>query len=158
SGLDSMILGETQILGQVRDAFLRAQANKATGTIFNELFKQAITFAKKAHKETSIGEHAVSVSYAAIQLAKKEAHTFEGKNITRLGSGKMGSRALKHVLDNGGQDVTVLNRTCQKAQQPADEAGVKALGIERPNDGLGETEILVSPTGASRFVLTSEQL
>lgn len=158
SGLDSMILGETQILGQVRDAFLRAQANKATGTIFNELFKQAITFAKKAHKETSIGEHAVSVSYAAIQLAKKEAHSFEGKNITILGSGKMGSLALKHVLDNGGQDVTVLNRTFKKAQQLANEAGVKALEIERLNDVLRETDILISSTGASRFVITREQL
>lgn len=158
SGLDSMILGETQILGQVRDAFLRSQANKTTGTLFNELFKQAITFAKKAHKETSIAEHAVSVSYAAIQLAKKEAESLEGKKIAILGSGKMGSLALKHVLDNGGEDVTVLNRTFEKAQQLAKEAGVKALEIEKLEDVLRTTDILISSTGASRFVITRNQI
>lgn len=158
SGLDSMILGETQILGQVRDAFLRSQANKTTGTLFNELFKQAITFAKKAHKETSIAEHAVSVSYAAIQLAKKEAENLEGKKIAILGSGKMGSLALKHVLDNGGEDVTVLNRTFEKAQQLAKEAGVKALEIEKLEDVLRTTDILISSTGASRFVITRNQI
>src|SRR5699024_10631715 len=157
SGLDSMILGETQILGQVRDAFLRSQANKTTGTLFNELFKQAITFAKKAHKETSIAEHAVSVSYAAIQLAKKEAENLEGKKIAILGSGKMGSLALKHVLDNGGEDVTVLNRTFEKAQQLAKEAGVKALEIEKLEDVLRKTDILISSTSASRFVITRNQ-
>src|SRR5690625_4141792 len=69
-GLQSMVLGETQILGQVRDAFLLAQQCETTGTIFNELFKRAVTFAKRSHKETAIGEHAVSVSYAAVELAK----------------------------------------------------------------------------------------
>src|SRR5699024_9197649 len=71
AGLDSMILGETQILGQIREAFFTAQNVKTTGTIFNELFKQAVTFSKRAHKETAIGEHAVSVSYAAVRLARR---------------------------------------------------------------------------------------
>src|SRR5699024_8630967 len=70
TGLDSMVLGETQILGQVRDAFFLDQENKKSGTIFNELFKQAITFAKQALNETEIGENAVSVRYASYQLAK----------------------------------------------------------------------------------------
>ena len=71
AGIDSMVLGETQILGQVRDSFLEGQNIGTTGTVFNELFKQAVTFAKKAHTETAIGENAVSVSYAAVELGKK---------------------------------------------------------------------------------------
>lgn len=71
TGLDSMIVGETQILGQIRNSFIQAQKSNATGTIFNTLFKQAITFAKKTHTNTGIGENAVSVSYAAIELTKK---------------------------------------------------------------------------------------
>lgn len=71
SGLDSIVLGETQILGQMRDAFFLAQETGTTGTIFNHLFKQAITFAKRAHSETDIADNAVSVSYAAVELAKK---------------------------------------------------------------------------------------
>lgn len=71
AGLDSMVMGETQILGQVRDAFLMAQELKTTGTVFNTLFKQAITFAKRAHTETAIGQNAVSVSYAAVELGKR---------------------------------------------------------------------------------------
>ena len=71
SGLDSIVLGETQILGQMRDAFFLAQETGTTGTIFNHLFKQAITFAKRAHSETDIADNAVSVSYAAVELAKR---------------------------------------------------------------------------------------
>ena len=71
AGIDSMVLGETQILGQVKSSFLEAQQIGTTGTIFNHVFKQSVTFAKKAHDETSIGENAVSVSYAAVELAKK---------------------------------------------------------------------------------------
>ncbi len=76
-----MILGETQILGQVRDSFLLAQEEQATGTIFNQLFKQAVTLAKRGHSETEIGQHAVSVSYAAVELGKKIFGNFSGKEI-----------------------------------------------------------------------------
>lgn len=75
-GLDSMILGETQILGQVRSSFLLAQEHNTIGTIFNQLFKQAVTLAKEAHSETEIGSNAVSVSYAAVELAKKFSATY----------------------------------------------------------------------------------
>ncbi len=91
AGLDSMILGETQILGQVKHAFMTAQENETTGTIFNELFKQAITFSKKAHKETAIGENAVSVSYAAVQLAGKIFGNLQDKEVLILGAGKWGN-------------------------------------------------------------------
>ncbi len=100
-GLDSMILGETQILGQVKSSFLLAQEEKATGTIFNQVFKQAITLGKKAHTETEISEHAVSVSYAAVELAKKIFGQFKGKQVSLLGAGKMSELTAKHLHDNG---------------------------------------------------------
>ena len=79
AGIDSMVLGETQILGQVRDSFLEGQTIGTTGTVFNELFKQAVTLAKKAHTETAIGDNAVSVSYAAVELGKKIFGTLDQK-------------------------------------------------------------------------------
>ena len=83
-GLDSMVLGETQILGQVRTSFLQAQEDKTIGTVFNQLFKQAMTLAKRAHSETDIGANAVSVSYAAVELAKKIFGSIENKHVLIL--------------------------------------------------------------------------
>lgn len=88
SGLDSIVLGETQILGQIRDAFFLAQSTGTTGTIFNHLFKQAITFAKRAHNETDIADNAVSVSYAAVELAKKVFGKLKSKQAIIIGAGK----------------------------------------------------------------------
>lgn len=93
-GLDSLIIGETQILGQVRSSFLLAQENGITGTLFNTLFKQAITLAKRAHTETEIGKNAVSVSYAAVQLAKKMFRLFQIAILLLLGQGKWGTLLL----------------------------------------------------------------
>ena len=97
SGLDSMVIGETQILGQVKDAFLLAQEQKTTGTIFNMLFKQAVTLAKRAHSETTIGESAVSVSYAAVELGKRIFGSFGGKTVMIIGAGKMSELTAKHL-------------------------------------------------------------
>ncbi|NRK74419.1 glutamyl-tRNA reductase, partial [Salmonella enterica subsp. enterica serovar Typhi] len=96
-GLNSMVVGETQILGQIRTSFLTAQSIKSTGSVFNQLFKQAITFAKKAHTETEIGANAVSVSYAAVELAKKIFGTLQNKNVLILGAGKMGELAIQNL-------------------------------------------------------------
>src|SRR5690606_30915592 len=111
AGIDSMVLGETQILGQVKKSFLEAQEIGSTGTIFNRLFKQAITFAKKAHKETTINENAVSVSYAAVELAKKIFGSLKNKHVSILGAGKMGELAMENLYGSGVGKVTVLNRT-----------------------------------------------
>ncbi|MGO4376114.1 glutamyl-tRNA reductase, partial [Paenibacillus sp. MCAF20] len=103
SGLDSMIIGETQILGQVRDAFLQAQQLKTTGTLFNHLFKQALTMAKRAHTETTIGESAVSVSYAAVELGKRIFGQFNKKTVMVLGAGETGELTAKHLYANGAE-------------------------------------------------------
>lgn len=159
SGLDSMILGETQILGQVRDAFLIAQKARTTGTIFNELFKQAITFAKRAHKETSIGEHAVSISYAAVQLAKA---TFDGsiqdKQIVVLGAGKMGTLSLKNLNSAGAKKLSIVNRTFEKAEMLAKEADALPVPFEQLEELLEKADLLISSTGASDMVLRMNEV
>ncbi|WP_096269593.1 glutamyl-tRNA reductase [Paucisalibacillus globulus] len=158
AGLDSMILGETQILGQVKNAFLASQEIKATGTVFNELFKQAITFAKRAQKETAIGENAVSVSYAAVELAKKVFGTLADKHVVILGAGKMGELAAKNLQGSGATNITVVNRTLEKAMDLANQFNARAEQLDNLNQVLTQTDILISSTGSNDYVLTNEML
>src|SRR5699024_12384306 len=97
TGLDSMAIGETQIWGQVRDAFLTAQEAEMTGKIFNELFKRAITFAKRAHSHTNVSEQAVSVSYVAVELGKKMFGSIDEKHVAMLGGGERSELALENT-------------------------------------------------------------
>ena len=153
-GLQSMVLGETQILGQVRTSFLTALRLKATGTIFNELFKRAITFAKRAHKETTIGEQAVSVSYAAVELAKKIFGDIRKKHVVVYGAGEMGELAVTNLYGAGVQHITVVNRTIERAEQLAKQFQAKAKPADDLLHVLKETDILISSTGASHSVLS----
>lgn len=157
-GLRSMVVGETQILGQVRDSFLLAQEAKTTGTIFNQLFKQAVTVAKRAHAETEIGENAVSVSYAAVELAKKIFGTLENKHVLIVGAGKMGELAAKNLYGNGASKVTVMNRTLAKAEELAAKFGGQACSFDSMQEALVEADILISSTGAKGYVLTKDDL
>lgn len=157
-GLDSMILGETQILGQVKTSFLLAQEQQATGTIFNQLFKQAITLGKRAHTETEIGEHAVSVSYAAVELGKNIFGNFAGKHVVILGAGKMSELTAKHLHANGANKITVINRTEAKAAELAQQFLGQARPFEQLQQTLAEADILISSTGARQFVVTKEML
>lgn len=157
-GLNSLILGETQILGQVRTSFLTAQEEKTSGTVFNQLFKQAITLAKKAHSNTDIGANAVSVSYAAVELAKKVFGSIENKHVLILGAGKMGELAIENLHGNGATNVTVLNRTYEKAQDLASRFHGKAKSMDELQEALMEADILISSTGAKDFVLTKQMV
>ncbi|WP_130607099.1 glutamyl-tRNA reductase [Cohnella abietis] len=158
SGLDSMIIGETQILGQVRDAFLLSQEQQATGTIFNRLFKQAITLAKRAHSETSVGESAVSVSYAAVELGKRIFGRFDDKKVMIMGAGKMSELTAQHLHSNGAKEVFVVNRTLEKAQELAEKFQGSAMGMEEAVNRLKDTDIVISSTGSEQFVITRKQI
>ncbi|MCP8617028.1 glutamyl-tRNA reductase [Salirhabdus salicampi] len=157
-GLDSMVIGETQILGQVKHSFLLAQQNRTTGTIFNQLFKQAVTLAKRAHNETEIGENAVSVSYAAVELAKKIFGDLTGKKVAILGAGKMGELALKNLSGSGVGHITVLNRTLQKAEELAMQFKGQAATIDKLPSILGTADILISSTGANQYMLMKDDM
>ncbi|WP_085991769.1 glutamyl-tRNA reductase [Oceanobacillus senegalensis] len=158
TGLDSMVLGETQILGQVKGAFLTSQKINTTGTIFNELFKQAITFGKRAHKETTIGEHAVSISYAAVELAKKILGDLQNKHIAILGAGKMGELAAKNLQGSGATEITVVNRSVEKAQELADNFQAKAKSLDHLESVIEEADILISSTGSKSVIVTKEMV
>lgn len=158
SGLDSMVLGETQILGQVRNAFLLAQQQKTTGTIFNMLFKMAVTMAKRAHSETTIGESAVSVSYAAVELGRKIFGQFSKKTVMILGAGKMSELTAKHLYSNGADRVLVVNRTYERAVELADKFNGIPCSFDESVGRLHEADIIISSTGASEFVLTRNQV
>ncbi len=156
SGLDSMVLGETQILGQVRNAFALSQQLNTTGLIFNTLFKQAITVAKKAHSETAIGENAVSVSYAAVELGKRIFGQFHNKTVLIVGAGKMSELTVKHLHANGANKVLVANRTLQKAEELAEKFSGEACTLEEIPMLLNEVDIVISSTGSSAVVLTKQ--
>lgn len=157
-GLDSMVVGETQILGQIKDSFLEAQQVKATGTIFNELFKQVITLAKRAHSETTIGESAMSVSYAAVELGKKIFGELTDCHVLILGAGKMGELALQNLYGSGARKVTVMNRTLSKAEIMAEKYMGHAKPLSELQCALLEADILISSTGASDYVITKEMM
>ncbi|WP_342472263.1 glutamyl-tRNA reductase [Metasolibacillus sp. FSL H7-0170] len=156
AGIDSMILGETQILGQVRNSFLQGQNLGATGTVFNQLFKQAVTFAKRAHNETAIGENAVSVSYAAVELAKKIFGSLKKTHVAILGAGKMGELAIQNLYGNGVGKVTVVNRTFEKAQDLASKFDGTAKSMQELQCTLLDADILISSTGSTNYVIDYE--
>ena len=153
AGIDSMVLGETQILGQVRKSFLQGQELGTTGTVYNQLFKQAVTFAKRAHSETAIGENAVSVSYAAVELAKKIFGSLQKKHVAILGAGKMGELAIQNLYGNGVGKVTVINRTFEKAKNLATKFEGDAKSMDELQCTLLEADILISSTGATDYVI-----
>lgn len=158
AGIDSMVLGETQILGQVKKSFLEAQQLGATGTIYNKLFKQAVTFAKRAHSETAIGENAVSVSYAAVELAKKIFGSLKNKHVAILGAGKMGELAIQNLYGSGVAKVTVINRTFEKAQTLATKFDGNAKSMNELQCTLLEADILISSTGATDYVIDYDMM
>lgn len=157
-GLDSMVLGETQILGQVRDAFLHAQETGVTGTTFNNLFKRAVTLAKQGHSETEIGRHAVSISYAAVELAKKIFEELDNKTVLIVGAGKMSELTAKHLYSSGARRVLVVNRTFDRAKELAEKFEGHALELKSIDLALKEADIVISSTGAEGFVVTKSQV
>ncbi|QHS22925.1 glutamyl-tRNA reductase [Virgibacillus sp. MSP4-1] len=157
-GLESMVLGETQILGQVKQSFLTAQKYGTTGTIFNQLFKQAVTVAKRSHKETEIGENAVSVSYAAVELAKKIFGDLQKKKVAILGAGRMGELAVKNLRGSGVDSIAVVNRTKEKAEDLAKTVKGESYTLDELDQVIQSADILISSTGADGYVLTHHNM
>ncbi len=158
SGLESMVIGETQILGQVRNAFLRAQKVGMTDATFNELFKRAITFAKRAHQNTEISAHAVSISYAAVELAKKIYGELSSKKVVVIGAGEMAQLAIRHLQSSGVRNIQIVNRTFSHASQIAEIFHIEAIPFDRMNECIKDADICISSTGAPGPILTKNQL
>ncbi|MET3682560.1 glutamyl-tRNA reductase [Alkalibacillus flavidus] len=158
AGLDSMVLGETQILGQVKSAFQRAQDEEASGLMFNQLFKQAITNAKQAHKETGIGQNAVSISYAAVELSKTIFDNLKNQHVVILGAGKMGELAVQNLHGSGVENITVVNRTIEKAEEVAAKFSGEARSIDELSDVLEQADIMITSVGTDDYILNKQHL
>jgi glutamyl-tRNA reductase len=135
-----------------------AQELGTTGTLFNQLFKQAITLAKRGHAETDIGANAVSVSYAAVELAKKIFGSLENKHVLIFGAGKMGELAAQNLHGNGVRKVTVINRTFEKAKVLANRFSGEAKTVDELQKSLIDADIIISSTGAKDFVITKSMM
>lgn len=158
AGLDSMVLGETQILGQIRDAFLTAQEEHTTGTIFNKLFKEAITVAKRGHNETDISKNAVSISYAAVELAKRIFANVKKSRVLVIGAGEMAEESLLNLTSNGIEDVVVLNRSVEKAEELAERFNGRAENLHALESELKEADIVISSTSSPGYVITKDMI
>ncbi|GAB4407528.1 MAG: glutamyl-tRNA reductase [Thermodesulfovibrionales bacterium] len=158
SSLDSMIVGEPQILGQLKNAFDFALNKKTTGILLNKLMKKAISTAKRVRTETRIAENAVSISYAAVELAKKIFTDLSGKSFMLLGAGEMAELAARNLVNNGVSDVKVANRTFERGYELAKEFNGKAVRFEDFLKELMHTDIVICSTGAPAYVLLKEQM
>jgi glutamyl-tRNA reductase len=148
SSLDSMVLGEAQILGQAKEAYQYALDYGTTGRVLNKLFRQSFEVGKRVRTETEIGESAVSISYAAIELGKKVFDTLEGKTVLILGAGKMSELTAKHLLANGVRRVLVANRTFERAQELAERFEGEAVAWDEMFERMREADIVISSPGA----------
>ncbi|UCE78671.1 MAG: glutamyl-tRNA reductase [Nitrospiraceae bacterium] len=158
SSLDSMVVGEPQILGQLKEAFEFSLKHKTTGILLNRLFKKAISVAKRIRTETRIAENAVSISFAAVELAKKIFTELPGKTFMLLGAGEMAELAAKHIMNNGVTDILIANRTYQTGCDLAKEFSGRAVPFENYPNELKTSDIIICSTGATDYVLTKSQM
>ena len=153
SSLDSMVLGEPQILGQVKDAFGLAQAVGTVGPVLHSLMSRAFAVAKRVRSETEIGRLAVSISFAAVELARKIFGSLEGKSVLLVGAGEMSELAARHLIDHGALPVYVTNRTWSRAQELARSLGGTAVPFEDLHDTLALVDIAITSTAAPEPII-----
>lgn len=153
SSLDSMVVGESQILGQVKTAYAVARAAGTLGGMLEEVLTRSFAVAKRIRTETGIAASAVSVSYAAVELAKKIFGSLEGKKILLVGAGKMSELAAKHLLHSGAAGIFVTNRTPERARELAALLQGRAVPFEQLFEYATQCDILISSTGAPHFIL-----
>jgi len=158
SSLDSMVIGEPQILGQLKDAFELAHKKKTTGILLNRLMKKAISVAKRVRTETRIAENAVSISFAAVELAKKIFTDLSKKVFMLLGAGEMAELAAKHLISNGVKEVIVSNRTYERACELAKEFNGRPVRFDDFIQEMMRADIVICSTGASDYVLKKSQM
>jgi glutamyl-tRNA reductase len=158
ASLDSMMIGEPQILGQAKDAFALAQSCETVGPTLHTLFTQAFAVAKKVRTETEIARHAVSVSFAAVELAKKIFASLTGRAVLLVGAGEMGELAAKHLVEQGAFPIYVANRTWARAQEMARALAGTAVPFAEIVTVLASVDIVITSTGAADTVVSRHQV
>ena len=158
ASLDSMVLGEPQILGQVKEAYQVAEKAGALGSVLNALRNRSIAAAKRARTETGIGENAVSVSYVAVELARKIFGELKDRIVLLVGAGKMSELAARHLVRSGARATVLGGRTFEKAEQLAAALGGTAAPFESLRAELMKADIVISGTGAPGIVIGAEDI
>jgi glutamyl-tRNA reductase len=156
ASLDSMVVGEPQILGQIKDAYFMATQEKTSGVILNRLMHRAFHVAKRVRTETGISDAAVSISYAAVELARKIFYDLQGRQVLLIGAGEMAELAARHLLAQGVGGIRVANRTLQRAVQVARGFNGDPVSMEEIPDQLLEVDIVISSTASPDYVITRE--
>lgn len=158
SGLDSMVRGETQILGQVNNAYQQANEAQVTNKAVNVLFQTALAVGKRVRTDTLIDQHPVSISYTAVELAKQQFGELQGKGILIIGAGEMSTLTAKHLVAAGASTVLVSNRSYEKAVALAQECSGRAVRFAEMDQFLEEVDIVISATASSHFVILPERM
>jgi len=158
SSLDSMMVGEPQILGQIKKAYKIAVEEGASGVLLNRMMHKSFSVAKRVRKETGIGDNAVSISYAAIELANKIFGDLSSKSVMLLGAGEMAELAVEHLMSHNVKKIVVANRTFKNALDLAQKFKGQAVQFEEREEALNDVDIIISSTGATEYVLTQDQV
>jgi glutamyl-tRNA reductase len=158
ASLDSMMVGEPQILGQVKDAFELATQSKTVGSVLNKLFQETFRVAKRVRTETEIAKNAVSLSYAAVELAKMVHGDLTSRSILLIGAGKMGELSMKHFRQNGCSEVVVANRSPERAAELAARLGGRPRSLSDLDLLLERADVVVSSTAAPNYVITARDV
>lgn len=153
SSLDSLVVGEPQILGQVKKCFRDASTHNASGVILNKVFQKAISVAKRVRTETRIAENAVSVSYAAVELAKKVFGSLSERTVMLVGAGEMAKLAAQHLVDHGVQQVFLTTRDSLRARDMANRFHGTPMPFEEFRTSLYKADIVLCSTGAPHYVI-----
>jgi glutamyl-tRNA reductase len=158
SSLDSMIVGEPQILGQLKSAYSVAKECGAISGDLDLVVTKAFNVAKRVRSETDIGESAVSVSYAAVELAREIFGSLKGQSVLVVGAGKMAESAARHLKRAGVSEILVTNRTRDRAEALAAEVGGRVIDYEFFHDALPQVDILIASSGASHHIVTGDEM
>ena len=158
ASLDSMIVGEAQILGQLKEAYRQAAKHRCSGFVLNKLLHKSFSVAKRVRTETRIGANAVSISYAAVEMARKIFGDLAGKKVMLIGAGEMAELAAEHLVGQGVTEVIVANRTLQRAVNLARCFNGQAVVLDELVDQLQHVDIIISSTGAPDLILRKEDV
>jgi glutamyl-tRNA reductase len=158
SSLDSMVVGEAQILGQLKTAYALAKEHGAMSGFLDLVLTRAFNVAKRVRTETDIGESAVSISYAAVELAREIFGSLQGKRVLVVGAGKMAESAMRHLKRAGVSDMLVTNRTRGRAEELAGEVGGRVIEYERFLESVPEVDIVIASSGSPNYILSREQV
>jgi glutamyl-tRNA reductase len=158
SSLDSQVLGEAQILGQVKDAFRQALEKKSTGVVINRLLHRAFRTAKRVRSETAIAVNPVSVSYAAVELAKKIFGSLINKKVLIIGAGEMAELTGMHLIGSGAGEIIIANRSEAQAVTLAEKFRGRALPLTSLSAALVDADIVISSTGAPSYIVSADMI